>query len=266
MFRAGQGFVFISHLGTVHPSGVLPVAAGGVRTGRLAGIYRTSPLFTGLRDHGRLTGRCGACEFAPVCGGSRSGAFALTGDPYAEDPWCSYQPGTFPHPDDLAAMGRGQPPDHDNERADMQTGSLAAALEREHHEIDAGIAAFTAAPWDRQPLARAIGALRRHIYLEEEFLFPLLREAEPGLAAPVFVMLREHAQIWGTLDALERDLDAGTGAGLALGKRVAVQLLHHNLKEEKILYPRADEALPAAAAGCARSSAPGCCPRDGCAC
>ena len=103
--NAGQGFVFISHLGTVHPSGFLPVAAGSVRTGRLTGIYRTSPLFTGLRDHGRLTGRCGACEFAPVCGGSRSRAFALTGDPYAEDPWCSYQPGTFPYPEDLAAAG-----------------------------------------------------------------------------------------------------------------------------------------------------------------
>ena len=103
--NAGQGFVFISHLGTVHPSGFLPLAAGGVRTGRLAGIYRTSPLFTGLREHGKLAGRCGACEFAPVCGGSRSRAFALSGDPYAEDPWCSYQPGTFPYPADLAAMG-----------------------------------------------------------------------------------------------------------------------------------------------------------------
>ncbi|MGH3154155.1 MAG: TIGR04053 family radical SAM/SPASM domain-containing protein [Streptosporangiaceae bacterium] len=103
--NAGQGFVFISHLGTVHPSGFLPVAAGSVRTGRLADIYRTSPLFAGLRDHGRLTGRCGACEFAPICGGSRSRAFALTGDPYAEDPWCSCQPGTFPYPEDLDAIG-----------------------------------------------------------------------------------------------------------------------------------------------------------------
>ncbi|HEX9042758.1 MAG TPA: TIGR04053 family radical SAM/SPASM domain-containing protein [Trebonia sp.] len=103
--NAGQGFVFVSHLGTVHPSGFLPVSAGSVRTGRLTDIYRTSPLFTGMRDHDRLTGRCGACEFVTVCGGSRSRAFALAGDPYAEDPWCSYQPGTFPYPDDLAAMG-----------------------------------------------------------------------------------------------------------------------------------------------------------------
>lgn len=130
----------------------------------------------------------------------------------------------------------------------MQTGSLAAALEREHHEIDAGFAAFTSAPWDLRPLGHAIGALRRHIYLEEEFLFPLLREAEPGLAPPVFVMLREHAQIWGTLDALERELASGTGTALALRKRLAVLCLHHNLKEETILYPRADQALPGAAA------------------
>jgi len=96
----------ISHLVTVHPSGFLPLTAGSVRTSRLAGIYRTSPLFTGLRDRSKLTGRCGACGFASVCGGSRSRAFALLGDPYAEDPWCSYQPGTFPYPEDLAAAGR----------------------------------------------------------------------------------------------------------------------------------------------------------------
>jgi regulator of cell morphogenesis and NO signaling len=134
----------------------------------------------------------------------------------------------------------------------METESLAAALEREHHEIDEGIAAFTASPGDQRSLTRAIRALRRHIYLEEEFLFPLLCQAEPGLAAPVFVMLREHTQIWAALDALERELDDG-GAGLVLCRRLTVQLLHHNLKEEKVLYPRADDVLPPAAAGRLRS-------------
>ena len=128
----------------------------------------------------------------------------------------------------------------------MGTESLAAALEREHRDIDDGIAAFSASPEDTRPLARAIGALRRHIYLEEEFLFPLLGEAEPALRAPVFVMLREHAQIWGLLDALERE--PGGSAGQALCRQLASQLLHHNLKEERVLYPRADDALPPAAA------------------
>lgn len=130
----------------------------------------------------------------------------------------------------------------------MATESLAAALEREHNEIDDAIAAFSA-DRDWRPLARAIGALRRHIYLEEEFLFPLLREAEPGLVAPVFVMLREHAQIWTTLDSLEHAAAAGAEAQTALCRQLTVQLLHHNLKEEKVLYPRADQALTEAAAG-----------------
>ena len=127
------------------------------------------------------------------------------------------------------------------------TESLATALEREHREIGAGIAAFTAAPQDPRPLLSAIRALRRHIYLEEELLFPLLCEAEPGLMAPALVMLREHAQIWAGLDALEREPTAGTAP--ATGRQVSVQLLHHNLKEEKVLYPRADAVLPLAAAG-----------------
>lgn len=127
--------------------------------------------------------------------------------------------------------------------------SLAEALEREHHEIDAEIASFTAAPGARQSLEGAIEALRRHIYLEEEFLFPLLREAERGLSASIFVMLREHAQIWATLESLERELDAGKVIGPGRCKQLSVQLLHHNLKEEKILYPRVDDVLHPAAAG-----------------
>lgn len=131
----------------------------------------------------------------------------------------------------------------------MATQSLAAALEQEHQEIGAGISAFTASPADPQPLTRAIRALRRHIYLEEEFLFPLLGEAEPTLRAPVFVMLREHAQIWALVDTLESRPGTPSGIGPALGRRLASQLLHHNLKEEKILYPRADDVLSPAAAG-----------------
>ena len=128
----------------------------------------------------------------------------------------------------------------------MTSELLAAALEREHREIDEGIAAFTASPADRRPLTRAIRALRRHIYLEEEFLFPLLGEAESALRAPVFVMLREHAQIWAVLDALEGE--PGGSTCQALCRQLASQLLHHNLKEEKVLYPRADDVLSPAAA------------------
>ncbi len=105
--NAARGFVFISHLGTVHPSGFLPLAAGDVRGQPLPDIYRASPLFARLRDPDQLAGRCGTCEFRAVCGGSRSRAFAITGDPYAEDPWCAYQPGSFPYQEELAATVNG---------------------------------------------------------------------------------------------------------------------------------------------------------------
>ena len=91
----GNGFCFVSHTGEVHPSGFLPLAAGNVRERPLAEIYRESPLFRELRDPARLKGKCGACEYRAVCGGSRARAFALTGDHLAPDPACAYVPKAY---------------------------------------------------------------------------------------------------------------------------------------------------------------------------
>jgi AdoMet-dependent heme synthase len=88
----GKGFVFISHLGEVFPSGFLPLSAGNIRREPLSAIYRDSPLFKALRNTSNLEGKCGACEFKEICGGSRSRAYALTGNPYEEEPCCSYVP------------------------------------------------------------------------------------------------------------------------------------------------------------------------------
>ena len=88
----GKGFVFISHLGEVFPSGFLPVSAGNVRKQSLTELYRHSPLFVSLRDSANLKGKCGVCEFREVCGGSRARAYALTGDVFAEEPCCIWQP------------------------------------------------------------------------------------------------------------------------------------------------------------------------------
>jgi radical SAM protein len=88
----GSGVVFVSHVGDVFPSGFLPLSVGNVRHRPLTEIYRNSPVLRGLRDRDRLGGKCGRCEFRQVCGGSRSQAFAATGDPMAEDPNCSYWP------------------------------------------------------------------------------------------------------------------------------------------------------------------------------
>jgi len=127
--------------------------------------------------------------------------------------------------------------------------TIRAALEREHHEIDRGVEGFLAAG-DVAPdsLRTAMAALRRHIYLEEELLFPPLREA--GLLAPVLVMLNEHGELWRAMDALEQQLDSGTPLAELhdAGSALLAQLAAHNAKEEPILYGRADEVLSADAA------------------
>lgn len=91
----GKGFVFVSHLGEVFPSGFLPFSAGNVRSDSLSRIYRESRIFQQLRDDSQLGGKCGACEFRHICGGSRARAYALTGDPLAEEPCCSYMPKNY---------------------------------------------------------------------------------------------------------------------------------------------------------------------------
>jgi AdoMet-dependent heme synthase len=88
----GKGFVFISHRGEVFPSGFLPLSAGSIRNDSLAGIYRSSPMFRDLRNTARLEGKCGACEFKEICGGSRARAYALTGNPHGQEPCCAYIP------------------------------------------------------------------------------------------------------------------------------------------------------------------------------
>lgn len=88
----GKGVVFIDHHGEVQPSGFLAASCGNVLQAPLADIYRRHPLFVALRDPDRLGGKCGRCEYRSLCGGSRSRAFALTGDALAADPTCAYQP------------------------------------------------------------------------------------------------------------------------------------------------------------------------------
>jgi len=88
----GKGFLFISHKGEVFPSGFLPLSAGSIREQDLTMIYRESPLFRDFRDTSKLEGKCGSCAFKEICGGSRARAYALTGNPHAEEPCCSYVP------------------------------------------------------------------------------------------------------------------------------------------------------------------------------
>lgn len=88
-------------------------------------------------------------------------------------------------------------------------------------------------------------ALRRHIAVEEEFLFPVF-EKRLGLspsAGPTEVMRREHRGILRLLDEILQTI--GNPAKLPDEARAAFHELleKHHLKEEEILYPSLDYAL-----------------------
>ena len=88
----GNGFLFISHIGDIQPSGFLPITAGNVRSDDVVDVYRNSSLFKDLRDATKLKGRCGVCEYRDVCGGQRGRAYGVTGDYLETDPACAYTP------------------------------------------------------------------------------------------------------------------------------------------------------------------------------
>lgn len=91
--RDGHGIVFVSNLGEIYPSGFLPLHCGNVRTGSLVDVYRNSNVFRALHSPDQFNGKCGACEYSHICGGSRARAFAYTGDALGTDPFCPYEPG-----------------------------------------------------------------------------------------------------------------------------------------------------------------------------
>jgi len=88
----GKSFVFINSTGEVYPSRYLAISAGNVTGQSLSEIYCESPLFVSLRDSSKLRGKCGRCPARNVCGGSRARAYAMTGDLFAQEPGCVYEP------------------------------------------------------------------------------------------------------------------------------------------------------------------------------
>ena len=92
--RDGHGIVFVSNLGEIYPSGFLPLHCGNVRTDSLVNVYRNSDIFRSLHSPDQFHGKCGACEYSHICGGSRARAYAYTGDALGTDPFCPYEPPT----------------------------------------------------------------------------------------------------------------------------------------------------------------------------
>jgi AdoMet-dependent heme synthase len=84
--------LFISRTGEVTPGRALPLPAGSVRDSEIEVIRAHSPILQALQDLRQLRGRCGACDMADTCGGSRARAWRVTRNPLAEDPGCFRAP------------------------------------------------------------------------------------------------------------------------------------------------------------------------------
>lgn len=130
----------------------------------------------------------------------------------------------------------------------MDTVPLSTTLADQHRQIDHGVQGIVDGHGGLGALAASLALLRRHLYLEEAYLFPPLVKA--GLAMPVFVMKREHGQMWPLLVSLSAACGTATPvAALHEPARQLFQLLRmHNTKEEQIVYTAADRLHDAALA------------------
>ena len=77
---------------------------GNVRQTPLAGLIEADPVFVALRSRDSLRGKCGRCRYRLTCGGCRALAFYQTGDIFAEDPACFFEPASVEDRSDLEPL------------------------------------------------------------------------------------------------------------------------------------------------------------------
>lgn len=90
---SGVNIANIDNEGRVHPDTMWwDYSLGNVKDRPFSAIWQdiSDPLMAGLKQKNRpLEGRCATCIHRPLCGGnSRTRAWRLTGNPWAEDPGC----------------------------------------------------------------------------------------------------------------------------------------------------------------------------------
>ncbi len=88
-------------------------------------------------------------------------------------------------------------------------------------------------------------SMRRHFAMEEDVLFPAF-ESRSGMGGggPTAMMKMEHQQMRGLLDQIGAAMDsAETTDALDIGDTLLMLIQQHNVKEEGMLYPMAENML-----------------------
>jgi radical SAM protein with 4Fe4S-binding SPASM domain len=122
---SGVNVANIDNLGNVHPDTFWwNHGLGNVRARPFSEIWQdiSDPLMAGLKRRPRpVGGRCGGCAYLDICNGNtRTRAFRLTGDPWAEDPGCYLE-------DAEIALAASSAPESRSPRAPRDTISCACA-------------------------------------------------------------------------------------------------------------------------------------------
>ncbi len=132
---------------------------------------------------------------------------------------------------------------------DLSAGA-AQYFTQDHRDCDALWAELEAAIQDRDaakagPAWKAFDhAMRRHFSMEEEVLFPAFEQVTGMTQGPTQVMRIEHRQMRGLLDQMATAAAAGDLDGVAEhGDTLLMVEQQHNVKEENVLYPMAEDHL-----------------------
>ncbi|MFQ6019097.1 MAG: radical SAM protein, partial [Kiloniellaceae bacterium] len=88
---AGTRYCRVTPEGELTPCPYMETSVGSIRERGFTDLWRAAPLFARLRAP-KLKGRCGACEYAKLCGGCRARPLARFGDLMGEDFLCGYRP------------------------------------------------------------------------------------------------------------------------------------------------------------------------------
>ena len=97
------------------------------------------------------------------------------------------------------------------------------------------------------------GSMRRHLAMEEDILFPAFdSRSGMGGGGPTAMMRMEHVQMRGLLDQIGAAIASGdTEEALDIGDTLLMLIQQHNMKEEGMLYPMAQNMLAGEWAGIA---------------
>ena len=129
--------------------------------------------------------------------------------------------------------------------------SIVTVMQAQHRHCDALLAQAEAAARrkDWTACAEAAGVFiadtEAHLALEENGLFPAFEKATGMSGGPTQMMRIEHGEVRELMAGLNEAIAAQDAADFAgCCETLLILLQQHNMKEENVLYPMCDRAVP----------------------